>query len=585
MAMRPSYRTAQGLYGKLPYTPLGTGDGTGIDRTKHPLMGSLSVYIPCDGAGLSFAASATSVSEWVFRNYLGNTGGTSSPNSGTLLSGYGLLDISQSDEYLRIVGSMSRGTNTGQDYSNAITYANGVLDRLSSDFPNVLWSVKGVPFNHYFLIPSSVSPPSPFGTGQYFHPAHGTGDVGRVYDWTNAPEALRQFYRDRAKAPLASLRQSWICPSGVQFFDRDLPFFRSVFDPETMYAANKECFGAAVSYADSVTKHPPVIPFAHPVHQIRRNRLFDPAGGIGITMGISANATPTDVSPEMFKHSTVQPMKDTGCDGIVMIENLAAMIVAAAGNSGQTGFGEETIGLSRRYFANRTLGGGSFDWSASHIRAQMRMSTASSIEVTVSDAADAINMNNGESCCPPPQPPCAQCKCRNSDPTDTRPLCSEVGLFDQCCTLADRCFNERINCNAGAAAQCGCAANSCRYSPGAPGGGGCPPDFVPATACAGFPNLCCYYCNISPILCACCCAPRIPEEPVGFTTRSYYPTGGASDRTNWRSLYALPNGGAYGSSTISVTKNQHFLRPWIAAGLDPLATGQYGFLSTTGAIG
>jgi hypothetical protein len=307
----------------------------------------------------------------------------------------------------------------------------------------------------------------------------------------------------------------------MQFFDRELPFLKSVFDPETMYAANKECFVAAVEYAQSVTRKIPVLPFTSPVHHVRRNKIFDPSYFLGSTGGSSGKATPTDVSPEMFKHSTVQPMKDAGCDGLVLYDNFAGMMVAARGNVGQTGFPEEMIGLSRQYFANLAIGDGVANWSDSHIATQMRLSSSNTLVRVMTDTFDSIALKEGQSCCPPPQPPCADCKCRNSDPTDPRPLCDDIGLFDQCCSLADRCFNANINCGGGGVGggnNCGCAGGSCRYSPGSPGGGGCPPDFVPVSACE------------TP-LCAYC-----------------------------------------------------FLRPWVVMGLDPLTTGQYGSMNTTGTI-
>ena len=170
---RPTYISASGTYGTLPYTPLGTAAGLPIERQKDPYMQFLTAYVAGDGVGLSFAPSATAVSEHVFRYYLANTGGL----SGSLLSGYGLLDISQSNEYLDLVGSLSRGTGTGSNFETAVDYVNEVVNRLHSDFPNMKWSVRGVPFNHYFLLPapSTTASESSFGTGNYFHPQHPTG--------------------------------------------------------------------------------------------------------------------------------------------------------------------------------------------------------------------------------------------------------------------------------------------------------------------------------------------------------------------------------------------------------------------------
>ena len=593
--IRADYRGASGQYSILPFAPLGTAAGLEINKKKNPNVETIAAYVPCDGVGLSFAASATAVSQYVFRNYLGNTGGTGSPRPGTLLEGYGLLDISQSNEYLDLVGSLSRGTGTGANYSTAVNYVNDVIGRLNSDFPNIKWAVKGVPFNHYFLITAQITGASgatgisgatglssSFGSGSYFHPGHPSGDVTRVYDWTNAPSNLAEFYRNRSSAPLSSMVGiKWVCPSAILEFDNSLPFLKNTFDPETMYRANRECFDAAKSFVEGSGRNLKVIPVTSPIYNIRRNEVFDHSGGIGT--GSSSNATPTPVNSQMFLYQVVQPMKDSDCDGLVLWNNLNCMAYnAATGPSG----GEQTV-LSRNFFSGLIYENNNtsyIPWYESLIKIDNAYEAGKVLAETNKTIDNSIQFKSGVSCCGGGGggggDPCVDvvgiiCKCSAADPGDL-PLCSANPNTVGCCTLAQECNG--VECN-----DCACSQDSCQYDPvnqREP----CPPDFKPVSACGFLCNICCS--DVTSLTCKCCCAS--PGTPVLQSKSLFYgiyngdkPKDGGFD---WRSTYMLPRGGSYGSSRLSINKNIYFLKPSVVAGLDPLFTGQSNFLNFTGSI-
>lgn len=601
---RPKYNNRVGTYGSLPFSPLGTAAAAVILEKKPFLMKTLSAYVAGDGVGLSFAPSSTAMSQYVFRNFLGNTGGTSSPNSGDLLVGYGLIDISQSNEYLDLVGSLSRGTGTGTNYNTAVTYVNEVLSRLNSDFPNMLWAVKGVPFNHYFLIPSPLTgTESPFGTGNYFHPEHPTGSSRNVYDWQNAPSAISEFYRNRAKAPLSDIvGMKWICPSGSLYFDNDLPFFKKTFDPDTMYQANRECFSAAKNYVETSGKELKVMPFFSPVYKARLNRCYDPNGSM--TSGTTSSATPTQVSREMFLYNFVQPMKDLGLDGVIMWNNLTSLVATTKGNTGQiSNRSTEQITLARNYFSNRLFSGAtSVNWSSSIVRESIILDAATPINNSFEDVSYGIQLKAGESCCPGPSgTDCLTCKCTadgGSNPTSdpaSLPWCFEQGK-SECCTLAEYCAYKRVDCSG---VTCGSSTDGyCRWSggnlfeDGNPNETSCPPGFEPAPPCNPCIGGGIIDCNEFPDKCACCCAVpldlstetgaftnlRFADELYGASTLS------VNESENWRSTYMLPSGGAYGYQALDRNKRHYFLVPSIVSGLDPLVTGQYGELNTTAGL-
>ena len=583
--IRPNYYTAQGDYGTLPFTPLGTAAGIAARRSKSPFTNTLAAYVPFDGVGLSFAADATAASQYIFRNYLGNTGGTATPNSGELLNGYGLIDISQSNEYVHLVGSLSVGTGTGSSYSSALTYANSILNRLNGDFPNVRWSIRGVPFNHYFLISSGSTGTtngafSPFGTGAYFHPQHPTGDVARVYDWTNVPSNIADFYKNRSKAVLGGLTgMKWICPSGLLFYDNTLPHLRTVFDPETAYRSNLECFKSAVEFVESSNRQLPVLPITSPIYSIRKNWIFDPYGGVGI--GTTSRATPTEVSHEMFAYQFVQAMKDSGSDGFVTWSNVQSMVRSTKGNTGgQTGVSDDQLVLSRNYFAQRLFNGSTgIDWTNTLYRGRMISDAGAVLYSSYDTQRSTVQMKAGESCCPPPQNPCDDCVCRTD--TSGLPLCFDIGK-PECCTLADRCRYEGVNC---ASFNCECTNSSCRYSPGAPGINGCPPDFVPVAGCSDSAcSLCCS--KAASVECLCCCVGGggSTEEALLMQTRAFDASPISAGSTDFRSLYRIPYGGLYGSSRLSINKYTNFLRHSIVSALDPLVTGQFSEINTTGSL-
>lgn len=569
---RPTYISASGTYGTLPYTPLGTAAGLPIERQKDPYMQFLTAYVAGDGVGLSFAPSATAVSEHVFRYYLGNTGGL----SGSLLSGYGLLDISQSNEYLDLVGSLSRGTGTGSNFETAVDYVNEVVNRLHSDFPNMKWSVRGVPFNHYFLIPapSTTASESSFGTGNYFHPQHPTGDVERVYDWQNAPTALAQFYRDRSETVLGELTSlKWLCPSGMLYFDNTYPFLKRTFDPETMYLANRECFGVATDFVASSPRNLKVLPIVSPMYSVRKHGVFDPQGGL--TTGSSANATPSMVSTEMLRYQVLQPMKDSNCNGLVVWNNASAMLYSAS-LSGSTS--EATV-LTRNLLGRSIYGNNitDVDWTESVIKQQNSMFVGEAISDTYIDFRGSVQTAAGEPCCKEPDDPCVTtpCKCVEDGSGLTSCFDPTIGQ-DQCCTLAEKCAFLGVKC---IECSCGGAGGStvCQYSPGSPGDGTCPPDFVSVAAnpnCGAFP------CPICPNV-ECCCVS--PGTPVPFKTFQGTYTPAAT--LNFRDLYLLPYGGEFGSNRINTNKNTYFLIPSVVKAIDPLGlTGQTHYLNTTGSI-
>jgi hypothetical protein len=587
--IRANYIDASGQYGTEPFSPLGTAAGLEVIRSKDPNLQTISAYVPFDEVGLSFAAGPTAASEYVFRNYLGNTGGTASPRPGTLLEGYGLIDISQSNQYLDLVGSLSRGTATGANYNTAVTYVNSLFSRLNLDFPNVKWAIKGVPFNHYFLIPSQVmgvsgasgssgatGPTSSFGSGTYFHPGHPSGDVNKVYDWTNGPSGLAQFYRDRSSAPLSDMSGfKWICPSGVVFFDNSLPFLRNTFDPETMYRANKECFEIAKDFADSSARDLKVIPFTSPIYQIRKSSVFDFSGGIGT--GTSQNATPTVVTNEMFLYQVVQPMKDTNCDGLVLWNNLNCLCYNAATGASSS---EQTT-LARNFFSGLLYDNSippSSIWSTTLSKERNAYESGLILAEKNLVVGNSVQMLAGQQCCPGPSGPasCVECVCDGLENPNGLPLCSSDPIYEGCCSLSTVCAAGGVLCGE----LCDCPNDSCRYSPGAPGGNGCPPNFVFVNGCGGgLCNTCCS--NSGSLDCLCCCS------SVGFgeAFTSPYNVRRANDATvNWRNLYLLPSGGAYGSSRLSINKNTYFLKPSVVAGLDPLFTGQANFLNTNGSI-
>ena len=563
--MRRDYAFAEGTYTTLPFSSLGTAAGFSVNSTRSPYMDFLTAFVPCDGVGLSFAPSATSVSEYVFMNYLGSTAA-----NGRLLSGYGLLDISQSNEYLDLVGSISRGTGTGTDFSNAVTYTNDLLSRLNTDFPNVMWSVRGVPFNHYFLIPAApTADNSPFGTGSYFHPMHGTGDVGRVYDWTNAPDNIAQFYRDRSNLVLDRLTSmKWICPSGLMFFDRSLPFFRENFDPETMYKANFECFSVAKAFADTSARELKVLPVCSPVyHVVTPHEAFDPLGGVGT--GSSAGSAPTKVGQDMLMHGFLQPVKSARCDGFLTWNNVHSLCYLAQNDEG------DITTLSRNFFGNRLYNNdvSGIDWSDSITKEQLILSVTDVLADMNRYFRTAVQFKQGESCCPvdpdPEQPDCTNCSCSPTNP-------SEVPCPPECCTLAEECRG--VVCE-----NCDCSGSQfyCRYDPSSLGGDGCPPQFIKVQGGNCSPcNLCCQ--EVGSLACKCCCA----AYADGTQFSSIYSPNKAPDAgVDWRKLYSLPYGGAYGSNQISINKNTYFLIPSVVKAIDPLGlTGQTHYLNTTGSI-
>lgn len=610
---RPKYHDRIGIYGSLPFSPLGTAAAAVILEKKPFLMKNLSAYVAGDGVSLPFSPSSTAVSEYVFRNFLGNTGGTSSPNSGNLLVGYGLIDISQSNEYLDLVGSLSRGTGTGTNYNTAVTYVNGVLSRLNTDFPNMNWSVKGIPFNHYFLITSPLTGmQSPFGTGNYFHPQHPTGSVRHVYDWINAPSVVSEFYRNRAKAPLEDIvGMKWICPSGSLYFDNDLPFFKRTFDPDTMYQANRECFDVAKQYVESSGRELKIMPFYSPVYKTRLNRCYDPNGGL--TSGATSNATPTQVSREMFLYNFVQPMKDVGVDGAVMWNNLTSLVANTKGNTGQiSNRSAEQITLARNYFSNRLFSGAtSVNWASSTIRENLISDAAVPINNSFGDVSYSIQLKAGQSCCPTDPYDCATCKCKAIEGPHL-PWCFErPEFFEQaspCCSLSEYCAYKRVDCS-NVICDSDSSVTYCRWSGGntfrtLPVGGGsgsdgCPPGFEEGPPC-GFP---CAGSNVdcgdpaNADICLCCCHVKLfVYEQTNPNEESSWPNLRFADETygsspfavneseNWRSTYMLPSGGAYGYQSLDKNKRHYFLVPSIVSGLDPLVTGQYGELNTTAGL-
>lgn len=574
---RPTYISATGTYSNLPYTPLGTAAGLPIERQRDPYMQFLTAYVAGDGVGLSFAPSATAVSEHVFRYYLGNTGGTASPRSGSLLSGYGLLDISQSNEYLDLVGSLSRGTGTGSNFETAVTYVNEVVNRLHSDFPNMKWSVRGVPFNHYFLIPapSTTAAESSFGTGNYFHPQHPTGDVERVYDWQSAPSALAQFYRDRSETVLGELTSlKWLCPSGMLYFDNTYPFLKRTFDPETMYLANRECFSVATNFVANTARNLKVLPIVSPMYSVRKHGVFDPMGGL--TTGSSANATPSLVSMEMMRYQVLQPMKDSSSNGLVVWNNANAMLYSAS-LSGST---SETTVLTRNLLGKGIYGNNitDVDWTESVIKQQNSMFVGEAISDTYIDFRTSVQTAAGEPCCQQPDDPCVTNPCKCFEDGSGLPWCFDIGQ-DQCCTLGEKCAYIESTQGTIDCANCSCGGSNptvCQYSPGSPGDANCPPDFVSAAPnpnCGSFPCPLCA--NLE-----CCCA---SAGTIAF--KAFQGTYTPAATLNFRDLYLLPYGGEFGSNRITTNKNTYFLIPSVVKAIDPLGlTGQTHYLNTTGSI-
>jgi len=555
---------------EIPFPALGTAAEFEVSVKRNPYVEFLTAYVPCDGSQLAFRPSPEAVSDYVYSVSQGSTGGTGPLST---ISGYGLLDISQSNDYLDLVGSLTRGTGTGSDFSTAVTYVEGLLTRLKTDYPDVKWSVKGVPFNHYFMIPapSTTADESPFGTGDYFHPNHATGDVDRVYDWTNAPSSLSQFYRDRSTHALNNLTSlDWVCPSGLLFFDNTLPFLRSTFDPETMYQANLNCFRTAKDFVASSGKQLKVIPVCSPFHHVVGiSQVYDPSGGVGT--GSSAKATPTQVVDHAMMYQFYQPIKDLGCDGFMMWNNAHSLCYLAGTASG------DITTLARNFFANRLYSGFTgVEWESSLVKEEMILSVTDALVGMQESFANTVQFKTGVSCCPTgPDQTCADCKCLELGDGDPRPLCSSDPVFGGCCDLAAEC--EGVVCGG-----CDCNGDGCQYDPTSPGDANCPPQFVSVSACRdAICSLCCGF-GADALKCACCCA----EQGSAAAFRDLYQGTFAHDsKVNWRDRYKLPYGGAFGSNQVSITKDTYFLIPSVVQAIDPLAlTGQANYISTTGSI-